>query len=440
MHNSKLKILVRAVAFCLLVAVLLSVCNYAMYDDRTYTRLMMHELYEEEDIDLVFISGSITYKGFVPEIWDEVLDMRTFNLGSSSQTPDASYYLLKEVFRHHSPKYVVFATSYISFLDLYTYTNPQRHYILFDYMKPSVNKLSYWLDVFSEHTSLTALLPFMRDKTISPERITKTLEILKAKSTEEYRNYGNAVYTENDEEYRERGYVYRYEAKEPGNVGRLEPVWFSQDNVSQEAVAYFGKMVDLCRENGAELIMVPTPMPYGSMAMQEDYQQVVDFYQSLADANDVALFDFTLVRPQLFYPFDQYFYDHVHLNGPGSEDFSRVSAGVLKGYLEGWEIDREAFFYDDFAQLMEASPYVFNTWMELAGDAYYAYSTCGIGVTPEYRFLASTADGDWQCIQEYSPENVLNLAQIPEETAQLRVEARAQGSNDEYQQFAIMDR
>ena len=434
MRNSKL--LIRAVGFFLILLVLLSVCNFAMYDDSTYTRLFLHEMYQEEAIDLAFISGSITYKAFDPVIWDEALGVNTFNFGSSSQTPDASYYLLKEVFRYHSPKYVIFATNYISFMNLEGYNNPQRHYILFDHFKPSLNKLDYWLNAFDEHTSLTALLPFMRNKDYSPSRIAS---ILKTKLGDTYRNYGYDIYMKTDEEYRGKGYVYRFEAKEAGGVGKLEPVWFHPENVDPKAVEYFGKLADLCRENGAELILMPTPVPYGSMALQSDYQQVADFYRSLAEENSIKMFDFSLARPELFQTQDGYFYDHVHLNGPGSQVFSNVSVRLFQDYISGQKIDEDALFYGSYQELLEDNPRIFNTWLEYAGDAYYAYSTQGSGVTPEYRFLARSGEGDWQCIQEYSVQNYVNLDKIPEGITQLRIEARPQGSTGEYQQFAIID-
>lgn len=434
MHNSKWKLLLRAACFCLTLVLILSLCNFALYDDSTYTRLILHEMYESEPIDLAFISGSITYKAFVPEIWDETLGVHSFNFGSSAQTPDGSYYLLKEVFRHHSPKYVIFATNYISFMDMEGYNNPQRHYILFDHMKPSANKAEFWLNAFDEHTSLTALLPFMRNKDYSPARISSILE---TKLSDTYRNYGYDIYMKTDEEYRGRGYVYRFEAKETGGVGKLEPVWFHPENVDQTAVEYFGKLAKLCKENGAELILMPTPVPYGSMALQEDYQEVSDFYTSLAESNGIELFDFSLAKPELFATQDGYFYDHVHLNGPGSEHFSKAASQLVKDYLDGKAINREALFYGNFQELLCDNPRIFNTWLDYAGDAYYANSTHGAGVEPEYRFLA-LVDGTWTCIQEYG-DHPLNLAQIPETATQIRVEARPQGSTEEYQQFGIAE-
>lgn len=436
MHNSNWKLLLRALCFFLVVVMVLGACSFALYDDSTYTRLFLHEMYESEPIDLAFIGGSITYKGFVPEIWDEALGLHTFNFGSSAQTPDASYYLLKEVFRYHSPKYVIYATNYISFLNMTGYNNPQRHYILFDHLRPSVNKLDYWLNAFDEHTSLTALLPFMRDKAYSLSRVRSTLE---TKLSDTYRNYSYDIYMKTNEEYRGRGYVYRFEAKEAGGVGKLDPVWFSPEEVQSTAVEYFGRMADLCRENGAELIMIPTPIPYGTMALQEDYQEAVDFYKALAQANGVKLFDFTLARPELFQSQDGFFYDHVHLNGPGSESFSEAASQVVKDYLTGKEVDEEALFYGSFREMMDSSSYIFNTWLDAGENCYYASSTQGSQVTPEYRFLIPAGDG-WECIQDYGVGDSLSMDVIPEDAAQLRVEARPQGSTVEYQQFAVIDR
>ena len=237
------------------------------------------------------------------------------------------------------------------------------------------------------------------------------------------------------------GYVYRFEAKENGGVGRLEPVWFSPENVDPRATEYFGKLADLCEKNGAELILMPTPVPYGTMALQADYQQVTDFYASLAEDNGAQIFDFSLARPELFETQDGYFYDHVHLNGFGSQVFSEVSVKLFQDYLAGKQIDKDALFYGSYQELLEDNPYIFNTWLDAAEGCYYANSTHGAGVAPEYRFLARNAEtADWTCIREYSLDNGISLDQIPEGTIQLRLEARPQGSTVEYQQFAVIDR
>ena len=46
--------------------------RYCLNDDRSsYTRITMHEFYDQENIDTVFIGASHCYRAFVPSIFNE---------------------------------------------------------------------------------------------------------------------------------------------------------------------------------------------------------------------------------------------------------------------------------------------------------------------------------------------------------------------------------
>lgn len=63
----------------------------------TESRLMLHDLYsQEKNIDMLFLGASHTYEFYAPEIFDKEFGINSFNLGSSGQTPKATYYLLTE--------------------------------------------------------------------------------------------------------------------------------------------------------------------------------------------------------------------------------------------------------------------------------------------------------------------------------------------------------
>lgn len=54
-------------------------------DSSSYTRLTMHEFYNQENIDILFMGASHCYRGFDTNVTEEMLGCNTFNLGSSSQ-------------------------------------------------------------------------------------------------------------------------------------------------------------------------------------------------------------------------------------------------------------------------------------------------------------------------------------------------------------------
>ena len=71
--------------------------RYLLTDDtRSYTRLMMHEFYRQENIDILFVGSSHCYEALDPEITDKLFQANTFNAGSSLQAQDASFALIRE--------------------------------------------------------------------------------------------------------------------------------------------------------------------------------------------------------------------------------------------------------------------------------------------------------------------------------------------------------
>ena len=71
----------------------------------SYKRMVEAETYGHTDI--VFLGSSRAYRGFDTRIFAEA-GYRTFNLGTSNQTPVQSYYLLKKYIPGLKPKIVIF--------------------------------------------------------------------------------------------------------------------------------------------------------------------------------------------------------------------------------------------------------------------------------------------------------------------------------------------
>lgn len=421
---------VKAVVFSLVLLLLLQICNYLLATENTYTRVMMHEMYEsQEEIDIVFLGASSTYRGFVPEIWDNVLDMYSFNIGSSNQTADSSYYLLKELFAKQSPKYCIYGLSYVMFLDLEAYENPTGYYILSDYFNPSYNKLQYLLHAYNEESFLVGIFPFLRNKTAISLKMIQ--DNLKKKSSENYRNYSYNIYEDVSESYMGRGYVQSKRQTEAGAVGALQGLLFSEELIDWEFVDYLREIANLCRKHHCEQILAAPPLPYAQMALHEDYQAVCSFYQQLARENNLVLLDFTLVRPELLALEDSSFYDWVHLSAEGTAAFSTAASQTVANYIADNEIDYDKLFYPSYQELLDASPYIFNAWLTKEDEVYTANCTFGSDVIPEYQFAWREAEAaEWQILQEYSADKTLETRMVPGSATELRLYVRPAGCAD----------
>lgn len=414
--------------FLLVLGLLVKTADYCLYNDSTYTRIMFHEMYNSKRIDLAFIGSSVVYRHFDPEIWDDCLAMHTFNLGTSSQTPDDAYYIMKELFKSQTPEYCIYGINYISFLRLETYENPTKSYIIFDYLKPSANKLLYGTTAFHNSSLLNAWIPATRN---ANRNLIKTVkDVMNIKLTDSYQAYGYQIYESSAEEYKGRGFVYSYDQKEDGAVGRAEGYLFNDYEVSEKYISYLGKLKDLCDANGCQLIFIVPPLPYASMAWQEDYQKILDLYADVAGSLDVALFNFDLIRTEYLHMEDSDFYDSGHMSGKGAMGFSRCASEIVKKYIKGEEFSIDTYFYSSYEELLDSSPWIFNTWIEETEDGYTARSQYGNGIKPEYCFYWSEDKGEtWHLLKEYSKESQIRKENIPEGCNMIMTWARPEGTS-----------
>lgn len=67
----------------------------------------MKEVKTSRDVDVLFLGSSHAYRGFDPRIFEE-RNLKTFNLGSSSQTPLQTRVLLKRYLSQLNPDYVIY--------------------------------------------------------------------------------------------------------------------------------------------------------------------------------------------------------------------------------------------------------------------------------------------------------------------------------------------
>jgi len=177
---------------------MLTLLNYYLYDDNSYSRVMMHELFLEDDVNVVFAGSSAAYRHFNPRIWDKILDCSTFNSGTSAQRPEHTYYLLKEMFKHCKPDYVIYAQSAIMYTKYSNWDIPTNDYIVYDYMPNSINTLKFGYQLYYPDRILDGILQFTRNRNKNIIRILN--DVRKVKRTSEYVTFDYNVYKDLDNE------------------------------------------------------------------------------------------------------------------------------------------------------------------------------------------------------------------------------------------------
>ena len=281
------------VLFALLTVVLYVVLNFLLVDDlHSYSRVMLQEYYNQADqVDTIFVGSSHCYRSFDPELVDAALGTHSFNLGTSQQLPDGSYWMVREARDNRQLRQVYLDNLWemggaAAFADLLF---PARHAI-------------------AEPGEMPALW--------------------RGKLTDGYEpgNYDWVTYP-GEEEYRGRGFVYTYGVSQWGYGTVLDVD--ADAPLSDFGWEYLTRTTRFCRENGIRLVLVTAPLPSAYVEDTGNYQAYVDAMRAFAAENGTEYWDFSLIADRELLPLGEEDYsDMHHLNGQGAEKFTAAFCEV----------------------------------------------------------------------------------------------------------------
>lgn len=336
------------------------IMEYALVNDANeWSRAMFHDFYtREENIDTLFLGSSHVYCGINPAIIEEATGESAFNMATPAQPLNGSYYLLKEADKYNDISHV--------YLELYfgQSTGEEGHFKKADqlprnwrntnYMKPSLNKLSYMLTMSEPSLTYMTFLPTRRYWTDSfePEKIKETIQ---QKRTEAYADY----YVENVlngvvETYAEDGFYYSEHKAEGGVLyDVIMPEPFSENPMTEEAESYLRKIIEYCEKEQIELTLYSAPVTDYQASLYGEYDRYVEQVESIAAEYGLSYYDFNLCKEEyLDLTDDGLFRDKGHLNIWGAEIFSEFLADFFNGLEEG-SLSQEQCFYPSYAEKIE---------------------------------------------------------------------------------------
>ena len=316
--------LLMIVAVIALLCGLIRLCNYLLMDDsQSYTRLTMHELYERadagEEIDTLFLGSSHCYRAYDPELYEELTGRTAYNLGSSSQNYDTSYYLLREAARLYNLK-TVYLDMYYKFLFMDSEDRDLvQANIISDYMRPSLNKLSFLLTTTEAKNYTNRFFPFRRSWQELGD-FAYVRENLAKKQAESYRKY-EPVIVEADQ-YAGRGFVWSDARLDVDAITWWDNFGKVADDMQLDTtypVSYIEKIVSFCREHDIRLVFVTAPSLNQYLEAIGPYDSAHAYVQKLAERFGVEYLDFNLAKTEYLELTADDYIDVDHLNGTGAE-------------------------------------------------------------------------------------------------------------------------
>lgn len=335
-----LKITLKFLLFTIIFFILSFFAAFVLKDDTTsYSRVLSHEFYNQENIDILFCGASHVSHGMNPKIADAAFGKNTFNAGTPSQGINGTYAIVRQALKTHNISKIFLETDFAV-----ACRNGSLHsgmgksdFIVQSFLRDSSIKRDFILENSSPNTIFNALLPIGKDKlmTVSPKRV-----FLKLKSivTGEYFKY---EYKTKDAGYAGKGCVLNYERIENGTFSNddFEPPFLP---ISDYWKFHIEKIVKLCRENNVELVFYSMPCSDFYLHEKGDYNV---FYEEMKDyINSLGFdyYDFNLFRED-FSLCDEDYFDDNHLNVYGIEKYSRHFCNFFTGKITETEMFHSSY-------------------------------------------------------------------------------------------------
>ena len=351
------KVIVRIASIILVIAMVITgFCslNYILIDNTSsYTRLMMHEFYNQDNIDILCLGASHCYRGIIPSIVSEETGKNVFNASSSSQAPDASYAIIKEAIRMYDVEevYLEISASMAQAVGRYKdrTNNPTSTYAISDYMRPSLNKVEFLLGATNSEQYINSFVPARRNwgSLLDTQYLRSIRE---KKSSNIYKNYEYESAKSEHEWYDGKGYVpcdYSIEDHMYYTTDGYDPV--NVENISDDWKKSIDRIIDYCNHHNVKLTLYDAPISNFQLMAQGNYDEYIKFIKDFIEGKDVDYVEFNLLSNEYWDYQQTYYMDGHHLNMYGAEAFSFL----LSKYIQG-TVPEEAYCNSVFDKINTA--------------------------------------------------------------------------------------
>ena len=410
--------------FCIICGSVGKLTRYLVTDDtNSYTRITFHEMYEQKNIDILFVGSSHCYRSFNPEILDAELGMNTFNAGSSQQSIDGSYMLIKEAAKYNDLKHIYLEVYY----DVAKETRNNRTdltstYIISDYLRPSFDKYNYLLKASSPDYYGNSFFVARRNS-IELLDLDYINTIVSKKSDDVYKNYAYDNVTFEKEWYCGKGFVFSSGAVDNWDFFSYN-AWpeYSADNICEDWVNELDKIIDFCNRKGIELTLVSAPMSNYLLSGIKNYDEYVAYVNELAKDKNVDYLDFNLCKTEYFPNDCQLFNDADHMNGLGAELFSYLFADVVTGKLKMEDITYNSYQekLDSIEPMIFGVAYYNHVNEEGIFDARYCKIVTNAENKMEFCVTYEQSDGNVYVVKDYTSDIYFQIT--PETTGRFIID------------------
>lgn len=307
---SNFKKIIKVLLFLLIFVILFNIFQEILIrkDGGYYKQKNIYNL-KKNSIDLIIIGSSHSNNGFVPKVFDEILEVNSFSMGKTGARIEQVEFLLKEYLKRQSPKIVV--------IEGFSFTPiAEEHFKVlanwsFDAFRFSFNKINAILST-TKKNKINHIFPILEYH--------ERWKILEKNDFKFHRKYND----------KNKGWG-------AGNKKiEKQDEWFKKDFSNEKGIREINKseknaienIIKICKEKNIKLYIVT--LPYKYQLKMNAYEMVkINNYLIKNYSSDIKVLD--LNREYIKNNTNSFeFQDEGHLNQKGAYKYSEIVANFIK--------------------------------------------------------------------------------------------------------------
>ena len=322
--KSIIKITAGIVLFLIMLSVLLTYIGKIMipFDHFVDQQQRMYYNFPKQTVDVLCTGNSAFRQGFSPNVLWHDYGIVSYSRVDSRQSPELTYFEVKDTLRHHSPKIVVMGVPRLFQEYDYVENEPLIRRSM-DYKELSLDKIKTSA-ALSSHTDIMETVSYIFPLIRYHSRWTDITKEEASKSFTKERDYWRGEYRVNQLKVLQ-GWKFKDTSTEVPEY-------------SKKAIKWYEKTLELCNKKGIKVIIVTMPEVTNTQGMNEGTQKFADKYGA-------AYLDFTTdeMIKETGIDFKKDFQGGHHLDIIGSRKVSEyIGAYIAKNYdIPQWECSDE---------------------------------------------------------------------------------------------------
>ena len=272
--------------------------------------------------EVIFIGDCEVYANFNPVILYEEYGISSYVRGNSQQLIWQSYYILEETLKHETPKAVVLNVNSLRYDKSSDKRNEAYNRLMIDQMRWSKTKIDLIKEsMLDEETFISYIFPILRYHSRYDELSKEDFEYLFKRE--------NVTYN---------GFLVNKNVKLVETLPtkkKLNNYTFDEENMK-----WLDKILELCKKNNIELILVKAPSVYPFW--YDEYEEQVISY---AAKNKIKYFNLLSVADEIGIDYSKDTYDAgLHLNLYGATKNSKYFGKVLKQNIDLYDYHGDNYY------------------------------------------------------------------------------------------------